>query len=1228
MPPMPATAAWQFWIDRGGTFTDVIGRSPDATFHARKVLSVNPAVYDDAAIEGIRQILGTPEGTPLPFDAIDAVKMGTTVATNALLERKGTPTVLIITAGLEDHLEIGYQSRPDIFARHIIKPDLIYDRVIPVSERLDASGGIISPLNEAQLATDLKAAADDGYTACAILFMHAYAHPTHEKRAADLARAAGFKQVSVSHEVSPLIRFVGRGDTTVADAYLSPVLRDYVDKIARALAASNQHDQTGGHRTSPRLQFMTSAGGLKAASGFQGRDAVLSGPAGGIVAMVETARQAGFDRVIGFDMGGTSTDVSHFAGELEQTLETIVAGVRMRIPMLDIHTVAAGGGSILNYDGQRFTVGPQSAGAQPGPMSYRANGPLTVTDANLMVGKINAQTFPAVFGPNGNEPLDAKSVQKAFSAIADTIGDGRSPEQVADGFLRIAIENMARAVKKISVERGHDVSQYALNCFGAAGGQHACLLADRLEMDAIIIHPLSGLLSAYGMGLARVRLSRDETVERVFNAATHHDILTVRAPAIATKLARQLASEAGIAPQDLDTATHARLKVSGTDATLKVPLKSSFHEMAQTFCAAHLRTFGFTANPDDLIFDTLEVEVSAAKPPEPVAPAITPPSHDAPSGDPIRFFSQDAWHKAQSYTRDQLDPGTHLSSPAIIIEPNQTVIVEPGWSAAVDANNLLILTRTTPRMTRQATTAATSSATISAPPDPVLLEVFNNLFMSVAEQMGETLRLTARSVNIKERLDFSCALFEADGSLVANAPHVPVHLGSMDRSVSAIIDGRSKDDIRPGDVFALNAPYNGGTHLPDITVITPVFDKTGKTILFWVASRGHHEDVGGLTPGSMTPRATSIHEEGVIFDNVRIVEAGQFHDDAVRTVLGSTDHPARRPDQNIADLKAQVSANARGADALNKLIAQFSLPTVQAYMRHVQDNAEESVRRLIPKLTSGHHCLETDTGAVINVTITIDAENRSATVDFTGTTPTRVDNFNAPEPVTRAAVLYVFRVMADTDIPLNAGCLKPLDIHIPDNCFLKPRYPAAVVAGNVETSQAVTNALFGALKGLAASQGTMNNLTFGNATRQYYETICSGAPAGPDFDGANAVQVHMTNTRLTDPEILELRYPVILEQFAIRRGSGGKGRHTAGDGVKRRLRFLDPMTCSILSSSRRVAPFGLDGGHDGACGTNTVFRNNGTQETLRGCDDTHLEPGDAIEITTPTGGGYGPPDQG
>ena len=1194
---------WQFWIDRGGTFTDVVARTPEGKILARKLLSEHPGAYRDAALEGIRQFLGVPTDAPIPSEHIASVKMGTTVATNALLERKGDATLLVITQGLKDQLEIGTQARPDIFAKKIVKPEMLYTRVVEAVERVRADGTVETPLDLTSLKTQLKEARADGIDAVAIVFMHAYAYPAHERQAAALARELGFGQVSASHAVSPLIKIVARGDTSVADAYLSPILRRYVERVSSAF----DHEDT-------RVLFMASSGGLKSAEMFRGRDAILSGPAGGVVGMAETAQHAGFDKVIGFDMGGTSTDVSHFAGEYERTFETQVAGVRLTVPMLRIHTVAAGGGSILTYDGARFRVGPQSAGASPGPKCYRAGGPLTVTDANLMVGKLDPAFFPKIFGPGRDEPLDSDGVRAGFAELAQQVGNGRSPEEIADGFIRIAVENMANAIKKISVERGYDVTEYALNCFGSAGGQHACLIADTLGIEAVLIHPLSGLLSAYGMGLAHIRASRERSIEAPLNADTMRKIENL-AFDLGSETTEELLDE-GVEHDDIAIQTFVHLRYEGTDTALPIPF-SEPDIMARDFEMLHRQRFGFISPEKSIFAAAIEVEAAGGGEVAEVArPCTTLESVSETASaqvcDTTRFYSSGAWRDAPVYLRKQIKPGMKLMGPALLIEPNQTVVIEDGWQLEVSPRNDLVLRRSVPRPRERLGTEA----------DPVLLEVFNNLFMSIAEQMGEALRNTAQSVNIKERLDFSCAIFDTEGHLVANAPHLPVHLGSMDRSVETIIRLR-RSEMRPGDVYMLNAPYNGGTHLPDITVVTPVFDEQGTEILFYVASRGHHADVGGITPGSMTPRATTIEEEGVYIDNVKLVDQGRFLEDETRALLQGAKYPARQPDKNIADLKAQVAASAKGEAELHKMVAHFGLDVVKAYMQHVQNNAEASVRRLLARLSDGHFRVEMDQGTCVEVRISVDREARTARVDFTGTSPQQANNFNAPEPVTRAAVLYTFRVMVDEPIPMNAGCLKPIEIIIPDGSMLSPTYPAAVVAGNVETSQIVTNALFAALGALGSTQGTMNNLTFGNEQVQYYETLCSGAPAGPGFSGAAGVHVHMTNTRLTDPEILELRYPVLLEEFSIRRGSGGLGKWNSGDGTRRVIRFLERMDCAILSSSREVPPFGLDGGEPGETGNNLVRRKNGNQEQLKGCDQTVLEPGEAIIIITPTGGGFG-----
>jgi 5-oxoprolinase (ATP-hydrolysing) len=1200
--PAKTSQLWDFWIDRGGTFTDVVGRRPDGRLTAHKLLSENPEAYADAAVQGIRDLLGLKAGEPIPPGRVGAVKMGTTVATNALLERKGERTLLLITKGFRDALKIGYQARPKIFARHIIKPDMLYERVAEVDERVRADGTVERAPDLNAVRRDLETAKADGIAAVAIVFMHAYRFPEHERQVATLARAMGFAQVSVSHEVSPLIKLIGRGDTTVVDAYLSPILRRYVAQVDKDLDAK---------KSAARLMFMMSSGGLTAAELFQGKDATLSGPAGGVVGMAETGRQAGFARLIGFDMGGTSTDVSHFDGEYERAFETEVAGVRMRAPMMLIHTVAAGGGSILHFDGARFRVGPDSAGANPGPACYRRKGPLAVTDANVMVGKLIPDFFPKIFGPAQDLPLDEKAVRHDFNNLAQKVGD-KTPEEIADGFIKIAVENMANAIKKISVQRGYDVTRYALNCFGGAGGQHACLVADALGMTRVLIHPFSSLLSAYGMGLADIRNVRQQAIELPYGAKA---LAAIKREG--TRLGREAKAEVagqGVPLSKIKIFVRAHVRYAGTDTALVVGA-GSLPEMKRVFEKAHKARFGFIDRTKQIVVEAVSVEAvgGGAKFREKTVSAkrgkLPPPARRT------KFFSAGAWHKANVYTRDQLKIGAKVKGAAIIIEPHQTIVVEPGWQAEITRKNHLVLTRAVKLKRTHA---------IGTHADPIMLEVFNNLFMSIAEQMGVSLQNTAYSVNIKERLDFSCAVFAHDGSLIANAPHIPVHLGSMDNTVKTVIrENRGK--IRPGDVYAVNTPYNGGTHLPDITVCTPVFDDRKKKIIFWAASRGHHADVGGISPGSMSPNATTIEQEGVYLDNFKLVDRGRFREKELRAALLGAKYPARNPVQNINDMKAQIAANEKGVAELRKMVVHFTMPVVRAYMQHVQDNAAESVRRVLDRLHDAEFSYEMDQGTVIKLKIAVDKKKREATVDFTGTSPQQPTNFNAPAPVTRAAVLYVFRVMVDDDIPMNAGCLRPINIVVPPHSMLSPEYPAAVVAGNVETSQAVTNCLFGALGALAGAQGTMNNLNFGNAKYQYYETICSGSPAGPGFPGTDAVHTHMTNTRLTDPEVLEFRYPVVLEDFHIRKGSGGKGQWNAGDGIRRTIRFLEKMECTILSGHRRVRPFGLAGGEAGQVGENWARRKDGRMERLQGCDETTIDADEAVIIQTPTAGGYGTP---
>ncbi|WP_030584280.1 hydantoinase B/oxoprolinase family protein [Streptomyces anulatus] len=1203
------TGRWEFWIDRGGTFTDVVGRHPDGRLITRKLLSHDPDRYDDAAVAGVRLLLGLDPGEPVPADRVAAVRMGTTVATNALLERRGEPTVLLITEGFRDALRIAYQNRPRLFDRHIVLPESVHERVIEVPERVDAHGRTVRPLEIAPVREQLSAARADGLRSAAVVLMHGYRHPAHERAVAEAAREAGFTQVSSSHEVSPLIRLVPRGDTTVVDAYLSPVLRRYVDEVAARLDGI-------------RLMFLQSNGGLREAARFRGKDAVLSGPAGGVVGMVRTSRQAGYDRVIGFDMGGTSTDVSHYAGAFERELGTEVAGVRMRAPMMSIHTVAAGGGSVLHFDGSRYRVGPDSAGAHPGPACYRRGGPLTVTDANVMLGRVQPGHFPAVFGPDGDLPLDAALVRERFAALADEVGraTGRRPDEaeVAAGFLEIAVLNMANAVKKISVQRGHDITRYALTGFGGAGGQHVCAVADALGIDTVLVPPFAGVLSAYGIGLADATAMREQSVEEELDEAARERVERLCAE-LADRTREALRAD-GTPDSAITTQARVLLRYAGTDAALPVDLDTET-AMAEAFAAAHRARFGFTMDKP-VVVETVSVEATGATGATGGADAAAPADgpHDTPPrpADTVDLYAEGQWQRAPLHRRADLHPADTVTGPAVVAEDDATTVVDPGWTAEAVPAGHLVLTRSRPRPERTA---------VGTRVDPVMLEVFNNLFMSIAEQMGVRLENTAHSVNIKERLDFSCALFDAEGNLIANAPHIPVHLGSMGESIKEVLR-RNQGDLRPGDVYAVNDPYHGGTHLPDVTVVTPVFDEgegheQGR-LRFLVASRGHHAELGGITPGSMPAFSRTIHEEGVLFDNWLLVRDGRLREDETRDLLTSAPYPSRNPDTNLADLRAQIAANEKGIAELRRMTDQFGTDVVDAYMGHVQDNAEESVRRIVAGLHDGHCRYETDSGAVIQVRLTVDRDARGAHLDFTGTSPQQPGNANAPRSVVMAAVLYVFRTLVGEDIPLNSGCLKPLEVTIPPGSMLDPVHPAATVAGNVETSQAVTGALYGAIGGQAEGSGTMNNLTFGNENVQYYETIASGSGAGDGFDGADAVQTHMTNSRLTDPEILEWRLPVRLESFAVRDDSGGAGRWHGGDGVERRIRFLEPVTLALLSGHRRVPPYGAEGGEPGALGEQHIERADGGTVPLEGCDTAELAAGDVLVVRTPGGGGYGP----
>ena len=1193
---------WQFWIDRGGTFTDIVAKRPDGQLVTHKLLSDNPEHYRDAAVAGVRHLLGLAPNAPITTALVECVKMGTTVATNALLERKGEPTLLVTTRGFRDALRIAYQNRPRLFDRRIVLPELLYARVIEAQERMGAQGELVQALDADSLRKQLQAAFDADLRSVAIVFMHGYRYTSHEAKAKELAEQIGFTQISTSHGTSPLMKFVSRGDTTVVDAYLSPILRRYVDLVAA--------DMPG-----VPLYFMQSSGGLTDAHAFQGKDAILSGPAGGIVGMARTAQLAFANmangtqvQVIGFDMGGTSTDVSHFAGSFEREFETQVAGVRMRAPMMSIHTVAAGGGSILRFDGARMRVGPQSAGANPGPASYRRGGPLAVTDANVLLGKIQPHYFPHVFGPQANEPLNREVVQQQFNALAKDMQ--RPAEAIAEGFVHIAVQQMANAIKKISVARGYDVTRYTLQCFGGAGGQHACLVADALGMTRVLVHPMAGVLSAYGMGLADQNVMREQAIEKLLNSEVLSDLQqTIDALTLAAKAEF---SQQAVTSSDLEIHQRVHVRYQGSDAALVVPL-GSLQEIQQAFEKAYQQRFSFLMANKPLMVEAVSVEVLLKGEALAEQAHALHPLRDVPRRETVKVYANGEWRDAALVVREDLRPGDLLQGPAIIAEKNATTVIEPGWQARVSALDHLVVER---YLDKEAQFAAGTQV------DPVLLEVFNNLFMNIAEQMGLQLQNTAHSVNIKERLDFSCALFDAHGNLIANAPHMPVHLGSMGESIKTVIR-ENANTMQEGNVYVLNDPYHGGTHLPDITVITPVYLEGSKTPDFYVGSRGHHADIGGVTPGSMPPFSTRIEEEGVQINNVLLVERGVLLETEMVALLQSGQYPSRNPSQNMADLKAQIAANEKGVQELRKMVAQFGLPVVKAYMGHVQDNAEESVRRVITHLKDGSFTLSLDNGAQIQVAIRVNAKERTAEIDFTGTSVQQTNNFNAPTAVCMAAVLYVFRSLVDDDIPLNAGCLKPLKVIIPEGSMLNPLPPASVVAGNVETSSCITNALYGALGVMASSQPTMNNLTFGNAQYQYYETISGGSGAGDGFDGTSVVQTHMTNSRLTDPEVLEFRFPVRLQSYAIREGSGGEGRWHGGNGGIRRIEFLEPMTASILSNARVHPAFGMAGGSAGAIGINRVVRQDGTQQDVPHIAQVEMQAGDVFEIHTPGGGGYG-----
>ena len=1224
--------------------------------------------------------------------------MGTTIGTNALLERKGARTVLVTTQGFADVVRIGYQNRPNIFALEIKLPHALYEQVVEFQERIHANGEIAQIANTGKLKNELKAAFDRGIESCAIALLHGYKYPEHELLAASIAAQVGFKQISLSHDCAALMKYVSRTDTTLVDAFLTPLLKNYIRSLEKDLGRK-------------RLFFMQSNGGLSESSLFRGKDSILSGPAGGLIGAVKAAEKCGFDQLITFDMGGTSTDVAHFSGQFDYVYDTELSGVRIRAPMMDIHTVAAGGGSILSFDGSRLLVGPESAGARPGPMSYRRGGPLTITDVNLLLGRIRRQHFPKIFGANNDEPLDIDSVVIAFDKLSKQISRDTdvptSAEEIAFGFLQIAVSKMSNAIKQVSVQRGHDARQCALVCFGGAGAQVACMIADQLGIKSILIHPLAGLLSAYGIGQADRRLVKDIDVNLDLMSLNYHklhaDIEHTR-----EQMAHALA-EKGIAIRDQELSVQALLRMEGSDYTLAVPF-SDHRAMAESFSKRHQQRFGFTDDARKVFLQSLSIQLIGKTISEQQRVGTSSlalqdrsgrdaraPGHDdisrraagAPRDDDTsasgenrssvsgeisdasshsiiggektdassqrivgggaldadavelqQIYTNGAWQAARIIKRGSLPKGELLKGPLLIVEEHTTTVVDAGWNLEVIKDGSLILTPgqretfdTAPRIQAEQHRAefyktgehsGSARAARAFKPDPVTLELFNNLFRFIAEQMGITLQNTSYSVNIKERLDFSCALFDGDGNLIANAPHMPVHLGSMGESVKNLIETH-RDNILPGDVYATNDPYSGGTHLPDITVITPAFDPSGKRIIFYVASRGHHADIGGISPGSMPSDSTSIDQEGILLKQELLVRDYHFREEEMIALLRSGDFPSRNPPQNIADLKAQVAANTCGINEMNSLIQKWEEETVVAYLHHVQRNAAECVRRTIKNLKSGSFSCTMDDGSVIAVKIDINALDSSAHIDFTGTSPQTSSNINAPLAVCKAAVLYVFRTLVKEDIPLNAGCFEPLRLTVPEGCLLNPSYPAAVVAGNVETSQVIVDTLYGALGIMASAQGTMNNLSFGNERYQYYETICGGTGAGDGFNGAGPVQSHMTNSRLTDPEVLESLFPVILEYFRERPNSGGKGAHHGGCGAARKIRFKESMTASILSNRRSTEPHGLRGGEPGLPGRNVLSKPNGKTQVLGANAKILLQAGDCLEIETPGGGGFGEP---
>jgi 5-oxoprolinase (ATP-hydrolysing) len=1199
---MNAKTGWQFWIDRGGTFTDVVARDPNGSFITHKLLSENPEKYPDATLQALRDILHIKSNEAIPYDLIQSIRLGTTLATNALLEKTGCATALIITKGFGDALRIGYQNRPDLFALNVKIPEPLYSAVIEVSERYSAKGEELHAIDSKQIYRQLQKIYDQDLRSIAIVLLHSYHFPQHEKIVAEIAKKIGFTQVAVSHQISPHIKLISRGNTTVLDAYVTPLLKNYMGNL--------QHDLPN-----TQVLLMQSHGGLATLATFHGKDSLLSGPAGGVIAAIKSCVNAGFDKIISFDMGGTSTDVAHFNGQLERLFEGEVAGHRIQCPMLDIHTIAAGGGSIVSLKQGRYTVGPESAGSNPGPAAYGKGGPLTITDCNVLLGRIQPEFFPHVFGHNGNQSVDTTIVEKKMHDLVMQVNrvtqDQRTAETIAIGFLQIAELNMANAIKKISIQRGYDVSQYILCCFGGAAAQHACAVSDLLGIKKIFIHDLAGVFSAYGLGLAEIRVLKEKMIHKILAPSFSHDLQSsFDELAIAADQALNIHDQAFT---HLTYEKNIRLKYEGTDLTLTLPF-TALDSLQSNFSKIHQQRYGLTMDKP-LIIDAIFLELIAAYPTFSEQKKNSLPYFQKPIAQEFKsVYFNNSWQTTPFYQLHDLQPGQQVFGPAIIIETNNTIVITPGWQAKVTNQNYLLLERVIPLQPKKIKQPEERA-------DPMLLEIFNSLFSSIAEQMGTTLANTAYSVNIKERLDYSCAIFDTRGLLIANAHHIPVHLGSMSASVQTIIHNNAI--IKPGDVFVLNNPYNGGTHLPDITVISPVFINGGGTPQFYVASRGHHADIGGISPGSMPPLSTHIDEEGVLIDNFKLVDQGRFREQELLKLFTSHTYPPRNPQQNIADLQAQIAANQKGILELQTVVSRYGLHFTKTYVQHMFNNAEQCVRNLVHKLHNGHFSYRLDNGCKITVAIQVDKCHKNITIDFTGTSGVQNNNFNAPIAVCRATILYVFRTLIAENIPLNEGVMQPIHIIFPDDCMLNPQFPAAIAAGNVETSQCIVDTLYGALGIMAAAQGTMNNFTFGNDQYQYYETLCGGSGAGPGFHGTDAVHTHMTNTRLTDPEVLEQQFPILLECFKIRSGSGGHGHWRGGNGIIRKFRFLTPMTVGILSNRRIIPPYGMAGGQPGKPGKNDVIHANGSKESISSTQLVHLNCNDIFIIATPGGGGYG-----